>query len=76
MWPYGPLWPIPQGDMEEAIRTLRVTLVDSVRKEKDLKRREDSWMYNLCTLFVGLNSRNEVLSHSRVNYGGNRVMGR
>jgi hypothetical protein len=62
--------------MEEAISSLRVTLVDSVRKEKDLKIREDSWMCNLGTLFVGLNSRNEVLSHSRVNYGGNRGVGR
>ena len=64
------------GDMEEAMHGLRVTLVDSVRKENDLKRREDSWMCNLGTLFVGLHLRNKVLSHTRLNYGGNRGVGR
>ena len=55
--------------MEEAIDNLQVTLVDSVENVTNLKRMEDAWMCNLGTLFVGMNSRNEVLAHSRVNYG-------
>ena len=31
-----------RGDMEQAISGIKVTLVDSVAKEKDLKRRKDS----------------------------------
>ena len=56
-------------DMEEAIDNLQVTLVDSVENVTNLKRKEDAWMCNLGTLFVGMNSRNEVLARSRVNYG-------
>ena len=58
-----------RGDMEVAISKLKITLVDCVQKVEHLKKKEDSWMCNLGTLFVGLNTRNEVLSHSRVNYG-------
>ena len=65
-----------RGDMEQAISGIKVTLVDSVAKEKDLKRRKDSWMCNLGTLFVGLNSRNKVQSRSRVNFDANRGAGR
>ena len=55
--------------MEEAISSLQVVLVDSCEVEKDLKKLEDTWMYNLGTLFIGLNSHNEVLSNRRRNYG-------
>ena len=61
-----------RGDREEAIRNLEVTLLDSVVNERDLKRREDTWICNLGTLFVGANTRNEVLSNNRVNYGRGR----
>ena len=61
-----------RGDQEEAIRNLEVTLLDSVVDERDLKRREDTWICNLGTLFVGANTRNEVLSNNRVNYGRGR----
>ena len=58
------------GDRELAISNLKVTLVDTVKEEKELKRREDKWMYALGTIFVGANSRNEILSNRRINYGG------
>ena len=58
-----------QGDLEEAIASLQVVLLDSCEQEKDLKRQEDKWMCNLGTLFVGLNSHNEVLSNRRRNFG-------
>ena len=61
-----------RGDQEEAITNLKVTLLDSVADERDLKRREDNWICNLGTLFVGANTRNEVLSNNRVNYGRGR----
>ena len=61
------------GDMEVAISNLEVTLVDCLMgeyEEKRLKRLEDKWMVNLGTLFTGANSRNEVLSNRRRNFGG------
>ena len=58
-----------QGDLEEAIAKLQVVLLDCCDQEKDLKRQEDKWMCNLGTLFVGLNSHNEVLSNRRRNFG-------
>ena len=61
------------GDMEVAISNLEVTLVDCLLgdyDEKRLKRLEDKWMVNLGTLFTGANSRNEVLSNRRRNFGG------
>ena len=58
------------GDRELAIGNLKVTLLDTVKEEKDLKRREDKWMCALGTIFVGANSRNEILSNRRINYGG------
>ena len=61
-----------RGDQEEAIRSPKVTIVDSAIDVKDLKRREDEWICNLGTLFVGSNTINEVLSHNRVNYGRGR----
>ena len=59
-------------DMEEAIKNLKVTILDCVEKEWQLKKKEDSWMCNLGTLFVGGNTKNEILSNNRVNYGGGR----
>ena len=47
-----------RGDQEEAIRSLKVTIVDSVMDVKALKRREEEWICNLDTLFVGSNTRN------------------
>ena len=46
------------GDMDEAISKLQATLVDCVKDINHLKRKEDNWMCNLGTLFVGLNTRN------------------
>ena len=64
-------------DMEEAIINLNVTLVDSVEEIKHLRSKEDHWMCNFGTLFVGLNTRNEVLTNNRINFrGGNRAVGR
>ena len=57
-------------DMEEAISNLKVTLVDCVRNERELKSKEDAWMCNLGTLFTGSNSKNEILNNRRINYGG------
>ena len=37
--------------------------------EVALKSLEDRWMVNLGTIFQGSNSRNEVLSHQRRNWG-------
>ena len=52
------------------IRKLEVTLLDNCEEEKDLKKLEDKWMCNLGSLFVGgLNSRNEVTSNRRRNFG-------
>ena len=61
------------GDMEMAISQLKVTLVDhwvGDFQDNGLKKIEDKWMVNIGTLFVGGNTRNEVLSHKRKNYGG------
>ena len=57
------------GDIEAAIAALQVVLVDSCEQEGGLKRIEDQWMCNLGTLFVGLNTHNEVLSNNRRNFG-------
>ena len=61
------------GDMEVAISNLQVTLVDhwvGDFQDRGLKRLEDTWMVNMGTLFVGANSRNEILNNKRRNYGG------
>lgn len=58
------------GDKELAISNMKVTLLDTGKEEKDLKRREDKWMCALGTIFVGANSRNEILSNRRIYYGG------
>ena len=57
------------GDIEAALGLLQVILVDQCDQEKDLKTTEDKWMCNLGTLFVGLNSHNEVISNKRRNFG-------
>ena len=62
--------------MEEAIKNLKVTLVDSVSEVGELKSKEDAWMCNLGTLFTGSNSKNEVLTNRRVNFGIGRAPGR
>ena len=56
-------------DMEVAISALQVVIVDGCDREEELKQTEDRWMCNLGTLFVGLNSHNEVLSNNRRNFG-------
>ena len=65
----GTLESTPKGDLEEAIAALQVVLVDCCEQEKELKKQEDRWMCNLGTLFVELNSHNEVLSNRRRNFG-------
>ena len=57
------------GDLEATIAALQVVLVDSCEQEGGLKLKEDRWMCNLGTLFVGLNSHNEVLANNRRNFG-------
>ena len=62
-----------QADMEEAIEGLRVTLVDHVvgafREEKLLQLEKD-WILNLGTSGpLGLNSRNQLLTNNRRNWG-------
>ena len=59
--------------MEEAIEGLRVTLVDHVvgafREEKLLQLEKD-WILNLGTSGpLGLNSRNQLLTNNRRNWG-------
>ena len=52
---------------------MELALVDSLLgeySERGLKTMENKWMVNLETLFTGANSRNEILSHRRRNYGG------
>ena len=60
-----------RNDMEASIAKLEVTLLDCCEDEKDLKRKEDRWMCDLGTLFIGggLNTRNEVVNNSRRNFG-------
>ena len=58
--------------MEDAISNLKVTLVDhwvGDLEERGLKKLEDRWMVNMGTLFTGSNTRNELLSNNRKNYG-------
>ena len=62
-----------QGDREEAMEELRVTLVDHVvgeyREEKHLQL-EKNWILNLGTSGpTGLNSRNQLLTGNRRNWG-------
>ena len=57
------------NNIEEAIRNLKVTLVDCSENEENLKLLEDRWILKMGTLFTGLNSHNEVLSNRRRNYG-------
>ena len=61
----------PQN-IEEHLSKLQITLLDSCEEEELLKKLEDKWMCNLGTLFHdrGLNSRNEVMSNRRRNFGG------
>ena len=52
--------------MEVAINNLQVTLVDHWVVEyngRGLKRIEDRWMVKMGTLFVGVNTKNEVLNN-------------
>ena len=60
-----------QGNLEAAISGLKVVLLDSCNEESNLKKIEYTWMClcNLGTLFVGLNSHNEVLTNRRRKYG-------
>ena len=75
MWADQPFWSSPQGGHGGGNQQTPGHL--SVEEVKHLKRNEDNWMCNLGTLFVGLNTRNEVLSNNRINFGGgNRAVGR
>ena len=60
-----------QGEIEEAIARLEVTVVDRSMRLEDLKALEDKWMCDLGTVLgpQGLNRRNEVLGHNRINFG-------
>jgi hypothetical protein len=61
------------GPLEVAISNLKVTLLGHLVgdfQDKKLKKIEDKWMVNMGTLFVGANTRNEVLSNNRKNYRG------
>ena len=62
-----------QGDMEQAINNLRVTLVDCVVgtfREEKLLQIEKNWILNLGPSGpLGLNSRNQLLTDNRRNWG-------
>ena len=53
------------------MKKLEVTVVDRSRRLEDLKALEDRWMCDLGTVIgpQGLNRKNEVLGHSRINFG-------
>ena len=57
------------SSIEAALGQLQIVLLDQCEKESELKKTEDMWMCNLGTLFVGLNSHNEVISNKRRNFG-------
>ena len=74
MWPDCPLWPVHYGhDLEAALDRLQVTILDHLEgsySEGRLKTLEDKWIVNFGTFFKGgSNSRNEVLSNQRRNWG-------
>ena len=56
------------NNIEEAIGDLIVTLVNCGENEENLELLEDRWILKMGTLFIGLNSHNEVLSNRRRNY--------
>ena len=60
-----------QAEMEETLARLQVTVVDRSMRLEDLKALEDKWMCDLGTVLgaQGLNRKNEVLGHSRINFG-------
>ena len=64
-----------RDDLEGPISRLQVVLLDSVMDVRKLKQKEDEWICNLGTLFVGCNTKNEILSNKRVNYGRGRRQG-
>ena len=59
--------------MEAAIAGLQV-IKKKCEQEEDLKITEERWMFDLGTLFVGLNLHNEVLSNKRRNFGAARIV--
>ena len=64
-----------QAEMEEAMARLEVTVVDGSRRLEDLKALEDKWMCDLGTMMgpQGLNRKNEVLGHGRLNLDNPRM---
>ena len=61
-----------QGNIEEAIGNLRVTLVDRLtgpHSEENLLRLEQTWMHRLGTTEAGCNSRVELTARNRRNWG-------
>ena len=62
-----------QGNMEEAINSLKVTLVDYVMgafSEEKLLQLEKNWILKLGTFGpLGLNTRNELVTNNRRNWG-------
>ena len=56
---------------EHHLADLEVTVVDRSIRVEDLKGLEDWWMCDLGTFLVdqGLNRKNEVLGHCRINFG-------
>ena len=62
-----------QGNMEEAISNLKITLVDhleGVHSEERLLQLEKDWILNLGTSGpTGMNSRNQLLTNQRRNWG-------
>jgi hypothetical protein len=62
-----------QGDLEAAITNLQITLVDHLvgpYKEEKLLQLEKDWILNLGTWGpTGLNTRNQLLSNQRRNWG-------
>ena len=50
------------NNIEEAIRNLKVTLVDCSENEENLKLLEDRWILKMGTLFTGPNSHKDFLS--------------
>jgi hypothetical protein len=61
-----------QQDIEGAISRLQVTILDRLHgtySEDRLHRLEQSWIHRLSTVYTGCNSRLELTTTSRRNWG-------